>query len=97
MMVDMDTLQSRPVRRRSENCLISETGGEIVMIDPEQGQYFGLDPIGTDIWHRLERPVLVADLVAELARDYHAPVEGVERDVLALLSHMAEHGLVTTC
>jgi hypothetical protein len=39
----------------------------------------------------------VADLVAALARDYQAPAAEVERDVLALLSRMAEHGLVSAC
>lgn len=83
--------------RRNDDLLATEVDGEMIMMDPDKGLYFGLDPVGTDVWHRLAAPILVADLVAALARDYQAPAEEVERDVLALLRHMAEHGMVSEC
>lgn len=98
-MADTNRLQPGPSTRlrRSENLLTTEMDGETIMMDPEKGLYFGLDPIGTDIWRRLAAPVLVADLIAALARDYQTPAADVERDVLILLSHMAEHGMVSAC
>ncbi|HYD97749.1 MAG TPA: PqqD family protein [Alphaproteobacteria bacterium] len=98
----MSTVGGRPLDRaarirRSDRALATEVGGEMVMMDVEQGVYFGLDAIGTDIWKRLETPVSVQALAAALAQDYDAPVETIERDVLALLASMAERGLVEVC
>jgi hypothetical protein len=74
--------------------LSTEVEGEVVMMDMENGLYFGLDAIGTDIWNRLERPMTLAELTAVLAEDYAADVETIAQDVSALLRDMAENGLV---
>lgn len=81
--------------RRNDSVLSTEVDGEMVMMDVEQGVYFGLDAIGTDIWHRLATPATPADLAEALAGDYEAEVETIERDLLALLAQMAERGLIS--
>lgn len=99
IMADADIPLLRPATRvrRQEGLLATDLAGQVIMMDAEKGLYFELDPIGTDVWRRLESPILVADLVADLTRDYDATPAEVERDVLALLNDMAAHGLVTTC
>lgn len=82
--------------QRATTPLATEVQGKMVMMDVEKGVYFALDVIGTDIWHRLAQPVLVTDLVAGLERDYDAPADTIERDVLAPLSRMVERGLVVS-
>ena len=47
---------------RSPSVLAAEVDGEIVMMSIEQGLYFGLDDIGSDIWKRIDPPCLFADL-----------------------------------
>lgn len=79
---------------RTDHCLTSEVGDELVMMDVDSGQYFSLDAIGCDIWRRLERPVRVADLCAALEQAYAAPLEVITGDVLRLLDQMAGKGLV---
>lgn len=83
--------------QRRDGLLVTAVAGTLVMMDADKGLYFELDPIGTAIWQRLEEPVGIAALVADLAAAYQAPAAEVERDVLALLHHMAEHGLITRC
>lgn len=83
--------------RRCGDLLSADVDGEMVMMDVETGVYFGLDAIGTDIWKRLEAPVTVADLTADLVGDYDAAPETIERDVLALLTDMKTRGLVEVC
>lgn len=98
-MADADIPSIRPATRvrRQDGLLATDLAEQVIMMDPEKGLYFELDAIGTDVWRRLEAPILVADLVADLTRDYDAPRAEVERDVLALLRQLAEHGLVTPC
>ena len=83
--------------RRTDGVLATTVDGELVMMDVEKGVYFGLDAIGTDVWNRLEAPVTAAELADALAQDYEADTATIERDVLALLSRMAEQGLVEVC
>lgn len=83
--------------KQAADVLATEVNGEMVMMDVEKGVYFGLDAIGTDIWKRLEVPVTAAELTDMLSRDYDAEPAVIERDVLALLSSMAEQGLVEAC
>ena len=79
---------------RVADVLTTEVGGEMVIMDVEKGVYFGLDPIGTDIWNRLEKSMTVAALAAALMQVYDADIASIERDVLALLTRMVEQGLV---
>lgn len=79
---------------RTDQALAAEVDGELVLMSVEQGLYFGLDPIGADIWRRIETPVRVSDLCAGLAADYDGDPLQIEHDVLALLSRMADRKLV---
>jgi hypothetical protein len=83
--------------RRVADVLATEVGGEMVMMDIEKGVYFGLDPIGTDIWKRLEESMTVAALAVTLVQVYDADIACIERDVLVLLTMMVDQGLVEVC
>lgn len=79
---------------RSPSVLTAEVDGEIVMMSIEQGRYFGLDDIASDIWKRIEPPCSFAALVDSLAADYDADRATIERDVRALLEKMVEQDAV---
>jgi hypothetical protein len=79
---------------RSPSVVTAEVDGEVVMMSIEQGQYFGLDDIGSDIWKRLDPPCAFADLIDRLAADYDADRASIAADVRALLESMAERDVV---
>jgi hypothetical protein len=79
---------------RSPAVIAAEVGGEIVMMSIEQGRYFGLDDIGSDIWKRIELPCSFATLIDGLAADYEADRATIAADVQALLDRMAEQDVV---
>jgi hypothetical protein len=79
---------------RSPAVLTAEVDGEIVMMSIEQGRYFGLDDIGSDIWKRIEPPCSFAALIDGLAADYEADRASIAADVQALLDRMAEQDVV---
>src|SRR5580704_18683471 len=79
---------------RSPSVITAEVDGEVVMMSIEQGQYFGLDDIGSDIWKRLDAPCAFADLIDRLAADYDADRANIADDVRALLERMAERDVV---
>jgi Coenzyme PQQ synthesis protein D (PqqD) len=79
---------------RSPSVLTAEVDGEIVMMSIEQGRYFGLDDIGSDIWKRLEQPCSFAALIDRLVADYDADPTTIAADVEALLARMVAHDVV---
>jgi hypothetical protein len=79
---------------RSPAVLAAEVDGEVVMMSIEEGRYFGLDDIGSDIWKRIDPPCSFAELVDRLAEDYEATRETIAADVGALLLRLAEHDVV---
>jgi hypothetical protein len=79
---------------RSPAVLSAEVDGEIVMMSIEQGRYFGLDDIGSDIWKRIEQPCSFAALVDALAADYDGDRGTIAADVTTLLTRMAEQDVV---
>jgi hypothetical protein len=79
---------------RSPSVVTAEVDGEVVMMSIEQGQYFGLDDIGSVIWKRLDTPCAFADLIDRLAADYDADRASIAADVRALLETMAERDVV---
>lgn len=88
----MLTLQSRICR--SPECLAAELEGGIVMMSVENGAYYQLDAIGAEIWRRLEQPVEIGQLCAELTQLYDGPRDDIQRDVLAFLSGLVERKLI---
>ncbi|MBF0371821.1 MAG: PqqD family protein [Alphaproteobacteria bacterium] len=79
---------------RRGDVLSAEVNGEIVLMSVDQGEYVGLDEIASDLWMRIERPLTIEALVAQLADAYDGDRAVIERDVGALLSEMAANGLV---
>ena len=76
------------------NQVAADVAGETVLMSLARSRCYGLGAIGSDIWSRLMSPVRVSDLVNELSMRYEAPPGVIERDVLRLLSQLAEEGLI---
>ena len=73
---------------RSNELLGAKAGDEIVMLGLEQGEYFGLDPIGSRIWELLEQPMTVAELCQQLVELYAADTEECQQDTLDFLQEL---------
>ena len=69
-------------------------GAEAAILNTKQGIYYGLDPVGAQIWQLLQTPSKVADIQAILVREYDVEPERCQRDLLALLSDLLEAGLI---
>jgi hypothetical protein len=88
--IDDQTLISR-----SSALLVAPVHDETVMMDIQNGHYYGLDDIGSDIWKRLESPCRFGALVDALAASYDADRAAIARDVATLVTAMAKHNVVT--
>lgn len=79
---------------RSSDTVATEIDGEIVLIHIEDGKYFGLDAIGSEIWRRLEEPKTVDALCEELKSHFEGDTETIERETLAFLDKLSDSKLL---
>ncbi len=76
--------------------LSSNVAGETVILGMEDGQYYGLNPVGTRIWDLLrDGPHTVGAIIAHLLAVYEVDEPRLREDVLNLLADMIQRGLVS--
>jgi hypothetical protein len=80
--------------RRIDDVLETDIDDETVMMDIDQGRYFGLNDTGTRIWALLAQPILVCDLCDQLAAEFNVPPEQCEQEVLDFLGGLSTRGLL---
>jgi hypothetical protein len=78
----------------SNDVVAREVGGESILLDLANGNYFGLNPVGSRIWHLLdERGCTLAGACDVLAGEYDVERSQLEADVLALAQQLVDQDL----
>jgi hypothetical protein len=78
----------------SDDVLETEIGREIVLLNLQDGVYYGLEEAGASIWKLLRHPVSVAGLCDAIVAAYDVEPSRCERDVRALVAELAERKLI---
>lgn len=79
---------------RNSGLLDSEIDGETVMMSVEQGNYYGLNQVGTEIWKLIESPMVVRDICEALVQDYKVEQATCEKEVLSFLNDLSSEKIV---
>jgi hypothetical protein len=90
----MSTLAPESVIARSPSAVTSEVEGEVMMMNVEQGRYFSLNDVASEVWHCLAQPISFADLVARIADSYDAAPDAIAADLQKLLADMREREVI---
>ena len=77
-----------------EDVLFHDLDGEAVLLNLENGKYYGLDRLGTEIWTMLSEDGHVARAYQAILDSYDVEPERLQADLLALLEKFAEQGLI---
>ena len=67
---------------------------EYVMLDPGPGVYYGLNVVGTAVWHFIQRPRLPDEIVDHVCARFEVARDRCREDVAALVADLASRGLV---
>lgn len=54
---------------------------ETVVINLDSGRYYTLDPVGAEVWRRLNQGVALDQMIAEVQRDYEGDAAVIESSV----------------
>jgi len=71
-----------------------ELSGESIILNLNNGVYYGVDQVGTRIWNLMQGPTMVASIRDALLAEYEVDSEQCEADLLTLLRQLADHELV---
>ncbi len=89
MMSTLSTRVSVP-----EEVLFRDLGGEAVLLELANGQYFGLDEVGCRMWRHLHQHGEVGTALQALREEYEVPEDQLRRDLLEFVDRLAACNLV---
>ncbi len=78
----------------SSKVLFQELEGEAVLLALDSERYFGLDEVGTHIWHLLSDEHHLAAIHERLLTEYAANTSTLRRDLEEFITSLAQAGLV---
>jgi len=79
----------------SDMIFAQEVDGEMVLLDMESENYFGLDAVGTDIWREVEQHNGdLSKVYTALLAMYDVEEERLQNDLLTFVKKLEESGLV---
>ncbi len=79
---------------KSPDQISTDLGGEVVILDMQSEEYYSLDRVGVHIWEIIETPTTVREILAAISGAYDVEPARAESDLLAVLSEMAQEGLI---
>ncbi len=78
----------------TNNQVSADMAGEALILNLANGQYYGLDPVGSWIWALIQKPHRVADVRDAILQEFEVEPERCAEDLQALLHDLVQHGLI---
>ncbi|HFD13685.1 MAG TPA: PqqD family protein [Epsilonproteobacteria bacterium] len=68
---------------------------EMILLDTESENYFGLDAVGTVMWQQLVENPLLDVLKSYMLEQYEVEEERLEKDIEIFVKTLVDHQLIT--
>ena len=78
----------------SEEVLFQEIEGEAVLLNLANEQYFGLNEVGTRMWHLLSENGEIQQVLTRLKNEYRVDEATLKNDLAVLLDELGRQGLI---
>jgi hypothetical protein len=90
----METLDESSVVVAASHTTSADVDGESVILDLDDGVYYGLNSSGSRIWKKLQEKRTVKELIDEVTKEYDISRSECEDDILSLLQILKENNLI---
>jgi hypothetical protein len=94
MKGDMSNIDENSRIVRNDSIPTGVIDGEMVALDLDQGDCFGMDQVGTRIWALAANPGPVSAIVDPLVSEHDVDRATCSTDVIAFVTDLARSGLV---
>ena len=81
--------------RISDDVVFRDLAGEAVILNFTTGTYFGLNEVGTRMWHLVAEHGSTEKVIDTLLAEYEVEEEQLRRDLDDLVQQLIDKGLVT--
>ena len=92
--MNYETISNETVICRSEALLSNNLGDDVVMMDIEQGSYYGLEGVAARIWELTENPVSFGKVCEQLSNEYDILPDKCRQEVTSFLDDLLERKIV---
>lgn len=72
-----------------------DLGEETAILNMKDGVYYGLNPVGTSIWKHIQNQESMGKILENVLEEYSIDEESCYADLIELVEHMLEKGLIT--
>jgi len=79
-----------------DDVVFRDLAGEAVLLNLSTGTYYGLDAVGTRIWHLLAAQGTTEEVVNTLLDEFEVEESQLRRDVDDLIRQLLDKGLLKT-
>ena len=69
--------------------------GEIVIVNLNNGVYYGLDGVGYRVWDLIQKPITIEALRDVLVEEYDVDQQRMESDLMTFFQRLEAEGLVS--
>jgi Coenzyme PQQ synthesis protein D (PqqD) len=87
-------LENRLVRGEKILAKAGPDSDTVILLNPEDGQYYTLEGVGARIWDLCDGKRSVSDVISAISEEYDAPPATVQADVIELLGDLEKEGLI---
>jgi hypothetical protein len=78
----------------ADTVFAQEVDDEMVLLDMNSENYFGLDEVGTAIWQAMQKSGFLTDVLTSLLAQYEVEEDVLKKDLLIFVEKLQESGLV---
>jgi hypothetical protein len=94
-MSGMTNFDSCP--RRREQVIVQKGSQDVLLFNMDDGSYYALNDVGSRIWELCDGTHRMAEMVGMLAKEYDAPAELINTDILEVLDDLRSKNLIVEC
>jgi len=78
----------------ADTVFAQEVDGEMVLLDMNSENYFGLDEVGTSIWQAMQEKENLKEVFEVLLEQYEVEEDVLKNDLVTFVEKLEESGLV---
>ena len=76
------------------NVLFQEIGGEVVLLDIESGEYYGLNEVGSRIWTLIQEGQGASGILSTMLKEYDVSEKLLASDIEQFLFKLQAKGII---